>query len=115
MQKYMERQKIPAEIFALEKEYLLPVSEYSFVAATNNNITYQVRKDNIVLYKGNRYRVPKGTYAYGKRVYMILDDEENLSITNVLTGETYAKHPLCHDKGQLIGKKKEQKIKVKPF
>lgn len=105
--------KIPAEIFALEKEYLLPVSEYSFVAATNNNITYQVRKDNIVLYKGNRYRVPKGTYAYGKRVYMILDDEENLSITNVLTGETYAKHPLCHDKGQLIGKKKRTEDKSK--
>jgi transposase len=105
--------KIPAEIFALEKEYLLPVSEYSFSAATNESITYQIRKDNIVLYKGNRYRVPKGTYSYGKRIYMILDDKEKLSITDVLTGEIYAKHPLCHDKGQLIGKKRKTRDKSK--
>ncbi|MGB5793464.1 IS21 family transposase [Poseidonibacter sp.] len=105
--------KIPAEVFVLEKEYLLPVSEYSFTAATNNNITYQVRKDNIVLYKGNRYRVPKGTYSYGKCVYMLLDDVENLFITDVLTGEIYAQHPLCYDKGQLIGKKKRTEDKSK--
>lgn len=47
----------------LEKEHLIPVSEYSFVVAANDSIDYQVRKDNIVLYKGNRYRVPKGTYS----------------------------------------------------
>jgi len=106
--------KIPAEVFALEKEYLLPVSEYSFTAATNNSISYQVRKDNIVLYKGNRYRVPKGTYSYGKCVYMILDaNKENISITDVLTDEIYARHPLCHDKGQLIGKKRGTRDKSK--
>ncbi len=55
--------KIPAEVFALEKEYLIPVSTYSFAATDKESISYQVRKDNIVLYKGNRYRVPKGTYS----------------------------------------------------
>ena len=105
--------KIPAEVFALEKEYLLPVSEYSFTTVTNNNISYQVRKDNIILYKGNRYRVPKGTYSPGKCVYMILDSEENLSITDTLTGEIYAKHPLCHEKGKLIGQKRTTRDKSK--
>lgn len=105
--------KIPTEIFTLEKEYLLPVSEYSFTAATNDSISYQVRKDNIVLYKGNRYRVPKGTYSQCKRVYMVLDDKENLFITDALTGEIYATHPLCHDKGQLIGKKRTTRDKSK--
>ena len=50
--------KRPDEVFALEKEYLIPVSEFSFVSAINESISYPVRKDNIVLYKGNRYRVP---------------------------------------------------------
>ncbi len=102
--------KIPAEVFELEREHLIPVSEYSFVAATNENVTYQVRKDNIVLYKGNRYRVPKGTYAPGKKVYMLVNDEV-ISITDVLTGEIYATHPLCHEKGRLIGQKREERDK----
>lgn len=56
--KHGTTQKIPAEVFALEKEQLIPVSEYSFVVAANDSIDYQVRKDNIVLYKGNRYYEP---------------------------------------------------------
>ena len=66
-------------MFALEKEHLIPVSEYSF-AKPDDSITYQVRKDNIVLYKSNRYRVPKGTYRKDKRirVYMIVDGENGL-------------------------------------
>ena len=97
--------KRPDEVFALEKEYLMPVSEYSFASATNESISYPVRKDNIVLYKGNRYRVPVGTYHKGIRVYMNLNEEtDELSITDMVTGEIYAKHPQCHEKGQLIGK-----------
>ncbi len=102
--------KIPAEVFKLEREHLIPVSEYSFVAAVNENVSYQVRKDNIVLYKGNRYRVPKGTYAPGKKVYMLVDDEQ-ISITDVLSGEIYATHPLCHEKGRLIGQKRNERDK----
>lgn len=104
--------KIPAEVFALEREYLIPVSSYSFEAATNESISYQVRKDNIVLYKGNRYRVPKGTYAPGKKVFMVVDDEI-ISITDCLTGEIYATHPLCHERGRLIGQKREERDKNK--
>ncbi|MGI6502182.1 MAG: IS21 family transposase [Anaerostipes sp.] len=104
--------KIPAEVFALEKEHLIPVSEYSFVVAANDSIDYQVRKDNIVLYKGNRYRVPKGTYSPGKRVFMVVSDE-TVTITDTLSGEIYATHPLCHDKGQLIGQKRANRDKSK--
>ncbi|WP_024865701.1 hypothetical protein [Butyrivibrio sp. FCS014] len=46
--------KIPAEVFALEKEYLIPVSEYSFEKPVNESITYQVRKDNVVLFHRRR-------------------------------------------------------------
>jgi len=95
--------KIPAEVFAIEKEYLIPVSEYSFEKPTNDSITYQVRKDNVVLYKSNRYRVPKGTYSKGKRVY-IIPEGEYISIVDADTGVLYARHLLCTGKGELIGK-----------
>jgi transposase len=104
--------KIPAEVFALEKEYLLPVSEYSFTVAANDSIDYQVRKDNIVLYKGNRYRVPKGTYHPGKRVFMVVTGD-TVSITDAITGEIYVSHPLCHEKGKLIGQKRSERDKSK--
>lgn len=104
--------KIPAEVFAVEKEYLIPVPTYSFAATDKESISYQVRKDNIVLYKGNRYRVPKGTYAPGKKVFMVVN-EEIISITDCLTGEIYATHPLCHEKGKLIGQKREERDKSK--
>ncbi len=102
--------KIPAEVFALERESLIPVSTYSFDAADRESISYLVRKDNIVLYKGNRYRVPKGTYAPGKKVFMVVNDGL-LSVTDCLTGEIYATHPLCHEKGRLIGQKREERDK----
>ena len=94
--------KIPAEVFALEKEYLIPVSEYSFEKPVNESITYQVRKDNVVLFHSNRYRVPKGTYSRGKKVYMITEGGE-VSIVDAATGEIYATHPVSNGKGELIG------------
>lgn len=94
--------KIPAEVFAIEKEYLIPVSEYSFTKPSDNSISYQVRKDNVVLYKSNRYRVPKGTYKPGRRVFMIAEGDM-VSIIDTQTGVLYAKHPLSTGKGELIG------------
>lgn len=94
--------KIPAEVFAIEKNYLKPVSEYSFVKPANESIDYIVRKDNVVLYKSNRYRVPKGTYSKGKKV-RIITDGNTISIADALTNEIYATHTLCTGKGELIG------------
>ena len=95
--------KIPAEVFAIEKDYLIPVSEYSFVKPTDTSITYQVRKDNVVLYKSNRYRVPKGTYKEGKKVFVI-PEGDSISIVDAVTGVLYARHPICTGKGELIGR-----------
>lgn len=98
--------KIPAEVFAVEKEHLIPVSEYGQNKPSDRNISYQVRKDNVVLYKGNRYRVPVGTYKPGKqvRVYMVVENEE-VSIVDTDTGVEYARHRLSTGKGELIGEK----------
>lgn len=104
--------KIPAEVFEVEREYLIPVSEYSFASAANENIPHQVRKDNTVLYRGNRYRVPKGTYKPGLNVLLIINDD-TVSITDPDTGEIYATHILCHEKGKLIGQKYKDRDKSK--
>ena len=96
--------KIPAEVFAIEKEYLLPVSEYSFAKPDDKSITYGIRKDNTVLYSGNRYRVPVGTYRRGRRAHVVIDGEDVI-IEDAETGVLLAQHPLCHEKGQLIGDK----------
>ena len=95
--------KRPDEVFALEKEYLIPVSEYNFIS-DKESISYPVRKDNIVLYKGNRYRVPVGTYHQGIRVLMVINEvTDTVAITDMISGKIYATHPVCHEKGKLIG------------
>lgn len=96
--------KIPAKVFTIEKEYLMPVSEYSFAKLDTKSITYGVRKDNTVLYRSNRYRVPIGTYRKGKRVHVIIEGEDVI-IEDADTGVLLAHHPLCHEQGKLIGDK----------
>lgn len=43
---------------------------------------------------------------------MVVSDE-TVSITDTLTGEIYATHPLCHEKGKLIGQKRDDRDKSK--
>lgn len=62
------------------------------------------------MYKGNRYRVPLGTYSPGKRVLINVDNLQ-LSIIDCETGEIYAEHKLCYEKGKLIGEKTKKPIK----
>ena len=103
--------KIPAEVFAVEKEYLLPVSECTYVNSGTTSILYSVRKDNVVLYKSNRYRVPYGTYEPGKQV-ALYENDKSLRITDPDTGEILAVYRLSLEKGKLIGDKVRHNEKV---
>ena len=96
--------KIPAEAFNVEKEYLLPASEFTFVNSDTKSILYLVRKDNVVLYKSNRYRVPKGTYHPGKQVALQVQNGE-LFIIDPETGEVIATHTISLEKGRIIGER----------
>lgn len=93
-------QKIPAEVFALEKEHLIPVPEFRNILPTDS-LHYNIRKDNTVLYKSNRYRVPKGTYRPGLKVKLIID-ELSMIIVDHETGEIYARHTISDGRGKLI-------------
>ena len=99
--KHSITQKRPVEVFALEKEYLTPTQTYEAVAS-RDSVTYQVRKDNTVLYCSNRYRVPKGTYKPGFRVRLVVKGS-SLIIEDIDSKIIYAKHTLSSGKGELVG------------
>jgi hypothetical protein len=54
--------KVPAQVFLEEQKYLKPVPTINIIEEI---VTRTVRKDNTVLYRGNRYSVPLGTYRPG--------------------------------------------------
>ena len=91
--------KIPAEVFALEKQHLIPVSTYERIPATS--VPYGVRKDNTVIYKSNRYQVPKGTYQPGLKVNLTIN-EGTVIITDMESDEIYARHTLSTKRGELV-------------
>lgn len=93
--------KVPAEVFTLERDHLKLIPNL-FSSKTNNNIlTYIVRKDNTVIYKQNRYQVPKGTYKPGLEVELkILNNK--IDIVNIETDKTIVSHGLNLGKGKLV-------------
>ena len=97
--------KIPAEVFYEERKHLTPVIEKIKPQKTviTGSISVTVRKNNIIVYDGNRYSVPLGTYTGPQsRVYLDLSEEGTLKILNPTTGELIARHSICTGKGQLI-------------
>jgi hypothetical protein len=93
--------KIPAEVFTLEKKHLLPVPELFEKNSSNISLTYAVRKNNIILYKQNRYQVPKGTYSPGKELKLMIKGSK-MNIVDFDTGVLIASHQVSIRQGELI-------------
>ncbi|PRR79948.1 hypothetical protein CLLI_06810 [Clostridium liquoris] len=93
--------KVPAEVFTLGKEHLLPVPELFEKYSSDISLTYAVRKNNIVLYKQNRYQVPKGTYVPGKEVKLILKGTK-INILDIETDELIVSHQISTKQGELV-------------
>jgi transposase len=97
--------KVPAEVFAIEKQYLrqVPDSRTTTILDASTIIPRMVRKNNTVEYESNRYSVPLGTYEPGKEVGLkVTDDQSLLQISNLETGEIIGEHSICSGKGQLV-------------
>ena len=92
--------KIPAEVFALEKQNLIPVS-HKINISTTKIITRVIRKDNTIVYQGNRYALPLGTYAPDRTV-AIKEDEGVLIIKSPDNDQEIIRYPVCLEKGRLI-------------
>jgi len=93
--------KIPAEVFEFERQHLRPAPQIFDNTNNKDSLTYTVRKNNTVLYKQNRYQVPKGTYTPGKTVELILNGNE-IDIVDAGTGEVIVHHKLSTKKGELV-------------
>jgi len=94
--------KIPAEVFVEEKKYLRPVTDKIITKPQGISITYQVRKDNTVPVKGNRYTVPRGTYK-GPHTYVGVNKigDHTLVIVDLENGKELARHEIPQTKGNL--------------
>ena len=92
--------KIPAEAFVLEKQHLIPVP-HKINISTTKSITRLIHKDNTIVYQGNRYALPLGSYAADRWV-TVLEDEGTLIIANAADGQEIIAYPLCPEKGRLI-------------
>ncbi len=93
--------KVPHEEWLIERNYLLPVSGSFKVENVKNE--HAVSKDNVVTYKGNFYRVPRGTYHPPKtRVQLEHTDDDQLIIYNA-EGKVIATHSIYPGKGKTVG------------
>jgi hypothetical protein len=63
---------VPAIVFAQEQKHLKPVPELG-EAVSIPQIAI-VRKNNVVMYRQNRYCLPRGTYEPGKKVRIEADE-----------------------------------------
>jgi len=105
--------KIPAEEFKLELEHLQEYNQIE-IPETAKEI-YNLRKDNLVIYEGNRYRVPAGTYKNSSSRVKLNRNENTLLISN-LKNEGIVTHSIPTTKGNLIGDKthlRDYSVKVK--
>lgn len=107
--------KRPEEVFALEKQYLIPVSPLqSFDCISTPSITRNIRKDNTVLYQANRYSLPLGSYQSMPKNQVLIDIKEStLYLYHPQTKALIDSHPLASGKGQLIQKKSHKRDRSK--
>ena len=90
--------KVPAEVFLMEQKYLKPVP---WINVPDEILTRTVRKDNTILYRGNRYSVPLGTY---RPHYQLKLEEagEKIRLIDQDTGNLVAEHTVSLEAGKLI-------------
>ena len=104
----------PVEMFDEEQEHLLPLFGVA-PAEIAEDMDRNIRPDNTVWYRSNRYSVPYGTYSREKKVFLSVDDGK-LQIMNVV-GDNLATHDICGEKGRLIRldshrRNKDERIKA---
>lgn len=93
--------KVPSEVFALESQHLQQVPQSIRKKSNDTSLNYDVRKNNTVFYKQNRYQVPKGTYEPGKQIKLVIKDN-SIDIVDLETGEIIAHHAISSKRGELV-------------
>ena len=92
---------IPSVVFKEEQKHLKAVPEIS--ERVDIPKTAIVKKTNVVMYKQNRYCLPKGTYKPGRRVKIETDeDRQKISFFDTENGSLVEAHHLNDGIGQCV-------------
>jgi hypothetical protein len=93
--------KIPYQEWQIEKGCLRAVSEMFTPQEALKQVT--IRKDNVINYKSNYYRVPLGTYhGPGTKAWIEISDDNRLMIYDADNNQI-ASHQISNGRGQTIG------------
>lgn len=92
--------KSPVKEWEVEKRHLEKVKEQA-VKPSNDLITYNVRKDNTVAYRGNFYTLPLGTYQGRKTTILLSEYDGQLNLYS-MDKTLLATHTLSNLKGELV-------------
>ena len=93
--------RVPHHEWLIEKGYLQPIHEVFTPQEAMKS--YTVRKDNVIHYKGNFYRVPVGTYiGHGTKVWSEITDDNRLIVYDAENNKI-ASHNIYAGKGKTIG------------
>lgn len=92
--------KVPILEWQKEKKYLIPYFKTPNKPFANLP-QYKVRKDNVILYKGNTYSVPVGTYI-GRESFVLLEDTGDKLCFYSRENEKIAEHKKSLGKGEYI-------------
>jgi len=90
----------PVDMFAEEQEHLLPLFGTAPTEVAED-MSRNVRPDNTVWYKSNRYSVPYGTYRHTKEAFLVVAGSK-LHIMDAIGDINIATHDICEGKGRLI-------------
>ncbi|HJN06866.1 MAG TPA: IS21 family transposase [Bacteroidales bacterium] len=104
--------EIPIDQWNKEKPYLLPIKSIFKFESRPSELTYKVRKDNTITYKGNYYSLPIGTYKGQYSQVIIKLHKEMLQIFN-MKHQPITEHQVSHLKGRLISKTDHSRDKSK--
>lgn len=101
--------KIPSQEWKIEKGYLKPLKTKPQLSQSNL-IQYTVRQDNSIIYKGNIYTLPTGTYE-GRKTYVWVQVEDSKMTIYNNNKEVIARHTVCYLKGETIRNNDHQRDK----
>lgn len=99
----------PYDMWLEERKYLKPLVPYAIETEKN---TYTVRQDNSILFKGNYYSVPQGTYKDKESAVLVMVRDSQVFI-NDLQDNLICSHKLCFDKGKKITNTDHKRDKTK--
>jgi transposase len=98
---------VPARVFTEEVRHMVKVPELSALPKPPEHV---IRIDNTVSYKQNYYRVPKGTYAPGRKARVVPNTATGIvSFFDAQTNELLTEHGIAFGVGHIVGQRSPRK------